>query len=226
MSRVGVYGPPHDTQRPERENRRRRALRPLTPSALYARSKRDAEAIALEAHAHGVVMGDAVRPAVIYGRRDRSSCRVSAACSSVALRPSSMAVRSALATCIAANVADGAVRAVASDLAAGKAYNVANDFSVSVRDFYELAAEGIGCRIRVVPVPMPVARAALRVARTVGPLLLGSRMNVVTESSSLDFITRDNPFSSDLARRELGWAPTVRPEVGIPDAFKWWADHR
>jgi nucleoside-diphosphate-sugar epimerase len=38
--------------------------------------------------------------------------------------------------------------------------------------------------------------------------------------------SRDNPFSSERARRELGWSPTVRPEVGIPDAFAWWKEHR
>ena len=36
----------------------------------------------------------------------------------------------------------------------------------------------------------------------------------------MDFVTRDNPFSSERARRELGWEPRVRPEVGVPDAFR------
>ena len=35
-------------------------------------------------------------------------------------------------------------------------------------------------------------------------------------TASLDFLTRDDPFDSTRARVELGWTPTVRPEVGIP----------
>lgn len=38
--------------------------------------------------------------------------------------------------------------------------------------------------------------------------------------------SRDNPFTSERARKEFGWLPTVRPEVGIPDAFAWWREHR
>ena len=32
-------------------------------------------------------------------------------------------------------------------------------------------------------------------------------------------MSRDNPFTSERARRELGWDPPVRPEAGVPDAF-------
>jgi nucleoside-diphosphate-sugar epimerase len=226
VSSVGVYGPATRYAATGARTDEGIELRPLPPGALYARSKRDAEAVALEAHAHGVVWASAVRPAVIYGRRDRQFVPRVGRLLERGFAPVVHGGRSTLAIVHAANVADAAVRAVARDVAGGKAYNVANDFSVSVRDFYSLAAEGLGRRIRLVPVPMPIARAALSIARRIGPLLLGSRMNVVTESSSLDFITRDNPFSSDLARRELEWAPTVRPEIGIPDAFRWWIGQR
>jgi nucleoside-diphosphate-sugar epimerase len=39
-------------------------------------------------------------------------------------------------------------------------------------------------------------------------------------------VTRDNPFTSERARRELGWSPVMRPEQGIPEAFHWWLTHR
>jgi nucleoside-diphosphate-sugar epimerase len=55
--------------------------------------------------------------------------------------------------------------------------------------------------------------------------LTGGRMSVVS-TASLDWFTRDNPFSSERARRELGWSPAVRPEDGIPDAFRWWNANR
>jgi nucleoside-diphosphate-sugar epimerase len=43
---------------------------------------------------------------------------------------------------------------------------------------------------------------------------------------SFDFLTRDNPFTSERARRELGWDPPVRPEEGVIDAFRWWKTQR
>jgi nucleoside-diphosphate-sugar epimerase len=129
-----------------------------------------------------------------------------------------------LAVVHAANVADGMVRAATTDAAGGRAYNLANDFDVTVEQFLRLASEGLGVKLRRVPVPYVVARAGLGAFALLAPLLFGSRFNAVG-SASLDFISRDNPFSSDRARRELGWDPPVRPEDGVPDAFRWWSAH-
>jgi len=226
VSSVGVYGPTARYETPQGKTDEDAPLRPLPDGAFYARSKRESEEIALSAHEGGEVWATAVRPSVVYGRRDRQFVPRVARVLRYGFAPVINGGRSTLAIVHAANVADGAVRAATTDAAGGKAYNLANDFDVSVRDFYRLAAEGLGQRVRSVPVPISVARAALAVMGAVGPLILGSRMNVVTASSSLDFVSRDNPFSSDRARRELGWSPKVTPDIGIPDAFRWWASHR
>lgn len=226
VSSVGVYGPRARYETAEGKTDENVPLRALPDGALYARSKRESEQIVLSAHERGEVWATAVRPSVIYGRRDRQFVPRVGRLLRRGFAPTIGGGRSTMAIVHGANVADGAVRAAATDVAGGNAYNLANDFQVSVRDFYRLAAEGLGRPVRIVPVPMPVARMAIAVVRAVGPLILGSQMNVVTESSSLDFITRDNPFSSERARRDLGWMPTVAPDVGIPDAFRWWAAHR
>jgi nucleoside-diphosphate-sugar epimerase len=226
VSSVGVYGPSARYEAPEGKTDEDVPLRPLPDGAFYARSKRESEEIALSAHERGEVWATAVRPSVVYGRRDRQFVPRVARLLRRGFAPAIDGGRSTLAIVHAANVADGAVRAAATDAAGGRAYNLANDFEVSVRDFYRLAAEGLEQRVRIVPVPLRVASAAMAVVRAAGPVIFGSRLNVVTESSSLDFITRDNPFSSERARRELGWMPTVTPEVGVPDAFRWWAAHR
>jgi polyketide synthase len=226
VSSVGVYGPAARYGTPHRTTDEEIVLRPLPEGAFYARSKRESEEVALSAHQRAEVWATAVRPAVVYGRRDRQFVPRVGRLLRWGFAPTIGGGRSTLAIVHAANVADGAVRAATTDRAGGKAYNVANDFDVTVGDFYRLAAEGLGRRVRIVPVPMPIARAALAAVRAVAPIVLGPRMNVVTESSSLDFITRDNPFSSDRARQEIGWTPTIRPELGIPDAFRWWATHR
>ena len=131
VSTVGVYGPTTRYTATGAKTDESVALRPLPPGALYARSKREAEAIALEAHAQGVVWASAVRPAVIYGRRDRQFVPRVGRLLRRGFAPVIHGGRSVLAIVHGANVADGAVLAAASDSAGGKAYNVANDFSVS-----------------------------------------------------------------------------------------------
>jgi nucleoside-diphosphate-sugar epimerase len=133
--------------------------------------------------------------------------------------------RSTLAMVHAANVADGAVRAADADVAGGRAYNLANDFDVTVRDFVRLAGVGLGHPVHGVPVPMVAARAAFAALRAVVRVTRGPAM-AAHASGTLDFFTRDNPFSSARARRELGWCPAVKPEVGIPEAFRWWMEQR
>ena len=48
----------------------------------------------------------------------------------------------------AQNVAQGAVLAATCDIAGGRAYNLANDFDVTVREFFRFCGEGSGGRSR------------------------------------------------------------------------------
>jgi nucleoside-diphosphate-sugar epimerase len=72
--------------------------------------------------------------------------------------------------------------------------------------------------------PVSLARVALAAVR--GALrAAGSGAMAAQSSGTLDFLSRDNPFTSERARRELGWSPQVKPEIGVPDAFRWWKEH-
>jgi nucleoside-diphosphate-sugar epimerase len=200
-------------------------LGPLAERAYYARSKRESEQLVLDAHAKGRIWATAVRPDVIYGRRDRQFVPRIARLLSRGFAPAIGGGRSTLAIVHAANVADGAVLAAAHDGAGGRAYNLANDFDVSVREFYRLAGEGLGRRIHLVPIPYGIARAAFGALLAAAKLVTGGRSSVIS-TDSISMVTRDNPFTSDRARRELGWSPRVRPEEGVPDAFRWWRERR
>ena len=198
---------------------------PLPQRAYYARSKRESEQLVMEAHGEGRVWATAVRPDVIYGPRDRQFIPRVARLLRFGVAPVVGGGRAVMAIVHAAHVADGAFRAVTSERAGGNAYNLANDFDVRWREFFRLAGAGLERRIRLLSVPQWLARGALSVTkRTIGLVTRGG-MNVVT-TASLDFVTRDNPFNSDRARRELGWNPAIRPETAIPDAFRWWRDNR
>jgi nucleoside-diphosphate-sugar epimerase len=224
VSSVAVYGGAERYRAGGRKTDEDAPLTALAEGAFYARSKRESEALVLEAHTAGRVWATAVRPSVIYGPHDRQFVPRLARLLRRGFVPLVGGGRSTLAVVHAANVADGMVRAAATDAAGGRAYNLANDFDVTVEQFFRLGSAGLGVRMHPVPVPRMLARAGLGVFQLVAPLLFGSRYNAVG-SASLDFISRDNPFSSERARRELGWSPPVRPEDGVPEAFHWWKLH-
>ena len=224
VSSVAVYGGTERYRASGAKTDEESPLADLPTHAFYARSKRESEALVMEAHATGRLWATAVRPSVIYGPHDRQFTPRVARLLRRGFVPLVRGGRSTLAVVHAANVADGMLRAATTDAAGGRAYNLANDFDVTVEQFFRLGSQGLGVRMRKVPVPYVAARAGLGLFALLAPLVFGSRFNAVG-SASLDFISRDNPFSSDRARRELGWDPPVRPEVGVPDAFRWWNTH-
>ena len=223
VSSVAVYGAAgrYGDGRPTDEET---PLPPLAAGELYARSKRESEALVLDAHAAGRLWATALRPDVVYGRRDRQFVPRMARVVRRGYVPAVGGGGSTLAVIHAANVAEAIALALGHDGAGGRAYNVANEAPVTVRRFFELAAEGLGRRVRVVRVPAALVHAAAHAA-AVGAALAGRGGLSATARSSVAFLTRDNPFSSERARRELGWAPVVAPETGVPDAFRWWAEN-
>lgn len=225
VSSVAVYGPRGRYASDGRKTSEDAVLSPLPERAHYARSKRESEALVLEAHAAGRVWASAVRPSVVYGRRDRQFVPRLARMLQRGVMPLIGGGRAIFAVVEATNVAQGSILAATRDVAAGRVYNLANDFDVSVREFFQLAAQGLDRRVRFVPVPRVVAAALLRVAKTATRTLTAGRVTGLSKVS-LDFVTRSNPFTSDRARYELGWAPSVHPTKAIPDAFRWWREHR
>lgn len=226
LSSVAVYGAS------SRYEARRRGgvtdedtpLEPLRDRAYYARSKRESEEMVLRAHSQGRIWATAVRPTVVYGRRDRQFVpRIGALMGRLPI-PLLRGGRSIMSIVHAANVADGAILAATTDIAGGRPWNLANDFDVPVRQFFELAGNGLGRRPFFLPMPLAAARAGLRAVKGVVRVLTGGSYSLVS-NSAIDFLAEDNPFSSERARRELGWRPTVRPETGIPEAFRWWAEN-
>jgi 2-alkyl-3-oxoalkanoate reductase len=224
VSSVAVYGRAGRYHAAGQRTDEDTVLPPIRDDAFYARSKRESEELVLQAHRDGRAWTTAVRPDVIYGRHDRQFVPRIARMLQRGVAPLIGDGRSTLAIVHAENVADGMVRAASTDAAGGRVYNLANDYDVTVEEFFRLAGVGMGAKLHMLHVPHVVAKGALGVFKLVAPLVVGSRFNAVT-SASLDFMSRDNPFSSERARRELGWDPPVRPEDGIPDAFRWWVTH-
>jgi nucleoside-diphosphate-sugar epimerase len=222
VSSVAVYGATGRYSADGRPTDEATPLGPIPEHAYYARSKRESEALVLEAQRAGRLWATAVRPCVLYGPHDRQFVPRIARLLRVGVAPVVGAGGNTLAVVHAGNVADAMARAVEHDGANGQVYNLTNDGDVTARRFFELASAGMHRRVRVVSVPMPLARAAFAVVRAVAPIAVGRRFAAAI-ASSFDFLARDNPFSSERARRELGWAPPIATEEGIVESFRWWA---
>jgi len=199
-------------------------LDPLPERAYYARSKRESEELVMTAHAEGRIWATAVRPDVIFGPRDRQFVPRVARMLRMRVAPVIGGGRAIMAIVHASHVADGAVRAATTERAGGSVYNLANDFDVTWKEFYCLAGAGLEHRVHTIDVPRWLAESGLRLVKRVVKFVTAGGMNIVT-TASIDFMTRDNPFNSDRARRELGWNPQLRPETSIPEAFRWWRAH-
>ncbi len=195
-------------------------LVPLRPGNHYGRSKRESEQLVLEAHRRGRIWSTAVRPSVVYGRRDRQFVPRVARLLRLGVVPLFAEGRTTLAMVHAANVADGIARAAAASKAGGRAFNLANDFDVTVADFIRLAAIGLERRVRTIPVALPAARIAVGAAAWITSRAQGASFGAQIRAS-LDLLSRDNPFTSERARLELGWEPRVAPATGVPEAFRW-----
>ncbi|MDQ6827692.1 MAG: NAD-dependent epimerase/dehydratase family protein, partial [Gemmatimonadota bacterium] len=212
MSSCAVYG--EGARYSERPTDESTPLLPLDDSSFYARSKRESEQLVLEAHDRGEIWATAVRPDVIYGERDRQFVPRMAKLFRRLGAPVIGGGRNTLALVHAANVADGAVRAARSDIAGGRAYNLANDYDLTWNDFVRLAGEGMGRRVRRIPIPEALARGVVAVGIKIMSVAAGGE--AAPTGGALPFLTRDNPFTSERAKREIGWSPPVRHEQACP----------
>jgi nucleoside-diphosphate-sugar epimerase len=196
----------------------------LPERAHYARSKRESEDLVLDAHARGRIWATAIRPCIVYGTRDRQFVPRIARVLRFGVGLVIGSGRTTLPLVGAPNVAQGALLAAAYEGAGGRAYNLANDFDVTLRDLYRFAGEGLDRRIRIVSIPLGVARVGFRAWRQLSRLAGGGASSVVT-GRSLDMATMDNPFTSGRARLELGWQPHVTAHDGLVESFRWWREH-
>jgi nucleoside-diphosphate-sugar epimerase len=201
------------------------AFSPLSDREYYARSKREAEQMVMDACARGQVWACALRPDVMYGIHDRQFVPRAARALMSPIVPLVGDGQAVLRVVYAGNVADAALLAATSDTALARVYNVTNDYDVRYLEFMRLACAGLRRQPRMVRIPEPAARAAMSVLEKAALRFMSARVPIPARRS-LDFLTMDNPYSSARARNELGWTPRHKPEVKVPEAFSWWLTTR
>jgi nucleoside-diphosphate-sugar epimerase len=180
---------------------------PIFPGDHYARSKREGEQAVWRIAGETGLRAVALRPCVIYGEGDRHFSPRVAAALRWRVAPMIGPGTNPLSVVYAGNVAAAVLAALDRPAVTGP-FNVANDGGLTLREFVERFAAGLGVRIRVVRVP---AGAAWRMARLVDAALrLGRpRAPMALLKTAVQFLSRPNPYSSLRAERQLGWRPAV-----------------
>lgn len=197
----------------------------LPAEDAYGRSKQEAERVVLEAHEQGTIHGVVVRPPVMYGLRDRQFIPRLGAVLSRGVVPLPAAGRARMTLVHGDAVARGMILAARTPEAGGRVYHLTDDFPVTVREMAEWAAEGLDAPVRLIPVPGPVARVGFGMLQA-GLVATGRGELARHAPGMLSMLTRDNPFSSERARSELGWEPRLHPRDGLPAAVAEWRERQ
>ena len=191
--------------------------------AYYSRSKIIAEELVRNYHADGKIAVTVIRPAWIYGPRDRASiARLYRMISSGRAKILGKG-DNRLNVVYAGNVAEAAIKAANLPEAAGEVFNCSNDGEITQQEFFDRMADAIGAPPVTKHVPYALAYRAGHFLEILGKLA-GRRKPPFITRYAVWLMGRRSYFSAEKARQMLNWQPTVRYEDGIPLTVKWYQE--
>jgi nucleoside-diphosphate-sugar epimerase len=199
LSTVAVYGhvpTPIDESTPTDSD--------LHPGDLYARSKREAEEVARGIEEKRGFPVTILRPAAVYGERDRLMAPAIERLLRLPLVPLLGAARNALPVVYAGNVAV-AIRLALEAERGRTTFDVGLDHPLNQRQLMEGLAAGLGFGPRLVTLPASLVRATGAVLAKLGVGTPGAKHLPINRLTSLAL--GENPFRSERIRSELGWEP-------------------
>lgn len=217
LSSVAVYG-----NVPGPVSERSPTDAPLPPGDLYARSKREAEDVARGIEEKRGFPVTILRPAAVYGERDRLMAPALREVLRLPLVPLFGPGLNALPVVYAGNVAV-AMRLALEAAKGGTTYDVGLDRPLRQRDLLQWLADGLGLRPRFVTVPAPLVRAAGSVLARLGVRTPGARHLPIDRFAHLALA--ENPYPSMLIRSELGWCPPFEHREALERTGRWLALH-
>ena len=192
--------------------------------SYYSRAKVEAEKLVWAAHRRGDVPVTVVKPSWLYGPRDRASMPrlIRAIRAGKGKLVGDGANR--LNLTYAGNEAEGCILAATSERAVGQSYNLSSDGEITQAEYLNRIARCIGAEPVTRRVPYWLAYQAAFWMELFGHALRRKRPPLVTRYA-VWLMGRRCFFSSEKARRELGWKPTVGYEEGIERSVRWCLDH-
>ena len=212
VSTQAAGGPASSPDRPVREDD------PPRPIEGYGQSKLEAEQAVLRYE--GQVPVTIVRPAAVYGPRDRDFLRAfRLAARSIAIH--AVPRRNRFSIVHVGDLVDALLRAGDRPEAVGRTYNVANDAPVSFQELYdEIAAAASLVPSMNIQVPM-AAVAAAGYAGDVVSALTGWHTLANRHKTRL---ARPRWWLCDPSRahNELGWNSSIPLQRGVRDTYLWY----
>ncbi len=192
--------------------------------AYYSKSKVAAEKIVWQAHRQNRIELSVIRPAWIYGPRDRTTIArlyrmIKAGQAKILGRGDNR-----LNVVYAGNVAEGAILAADKPEANGEAFNCSNDGEITQQEYFDLLARTIGAPSVKRHVPYRVAYNAGFFLECLGHLFNWQKPPFITRYA-VWLMGRRSYFSTEKARRVLGWEPRVQYEQGVPMTVQWYREH-
>lgn len=186
----------------------------------YARSKTLAERLVWRYHHEGRIQATVLRPALVYGPRDES-----------VLPRLIDYLRSPLATWIGrgnpvvdpievSDVVRCALAAATSATAIGKAYNVAPDCEIGVRDFYQALCQALDLPAPRRTIPYWLIAALTIVVENSARLARFKNPPLVTWAGLSNF-TEDRHHDPTRAFNDLGWRASVTLADGMHKYARW-----
>jgi nucleoside-diphosphate-sugar epimerase len=207
LSSVAVYGDsgaPIDERTPIDSD--------LPPGDLYARSKREAEEVARGIEEKRGFPVTILRPAAVYGERDRLMAPALERILRLPLVPLLGPAENTLPVVYAGNVAV-ATRLALEAGRGGTTYDVALDHPLTQRQLMKWMAAGLGLSPRFFTLPAALVRGGGAVLAQLGIGTPGAKHLPINRLTQLAL--DPNPFASQRIRSELGWSPPYGHEEAL-----------
>ncbi|MBN2445095.1 MAG: NAD-dependent epimerase/dehydratase family protein [Phycisphaerae bacterium] len=189
--------------------------------AFYSRSKIEAERIARQYHDEGKIEVTVIRPAWIYGPRDRAT--IARLYRMIKQGQAKILGKgdNRLNVVYAGNVAEAAIKAAGMPEAAGEVFNCSNDGEITQQEYFDLLADAIGAPRVKRHAPYWIAYRAGHFLEILGHIFAWKKPPFITRYA-VWLMGRRSYFSAEKARKMLGWQPTVTYQQGVPATIKWY----
>lgn len=189
----------------------------LRPGDRYARSKREAELVVDEVRCAGGISVTVLRPAAVFGERDRLLTPRLARLARLPVVPLLGAGRREIPVVYAGNVASAVVGCLARPDDA--AFVLATDTAMSQRDLVLGLARAMGRRARAVSIPVAVVRAAARAAEGLGVGPPGAQG--LSPVRAVRLWTGGNPYRTRRIFDALDWSPPFEQREALERTADW-----
>jgi dihydroflavonol-4-reductase len=190
---------------------------PIDPGDVYQQSKLEGELLAQEAF-RGGLPGSICRPVGIYGPGDTRFLKLFKTIASGTFRMFGSGAVSYHLTYID-DLVDGIMRCGERPQALGQTYILAGPRYTTIAELAQLVAEAVGRPSPKGHWPMWPLESAASVCETICRPL---GINPPLHHRRLDFFLKDRAFSSEKAKRELGYEPVVDLREGLGLTADWY----